>query len=1404
MNKTLRWPLLALLALLLGQVRAAEVLIDFNAMNLPTSSQDSHDGDIIETWTYTQDGITVSVSPAAEGVNNANRFWGTNGGPQLRCYSGSFTISSDEAMSHIVFNATKLDVTPSAGAVNGKEWTGDATQVVFTVNANTQINSITVTTGGGGEEPPLPQPDEDILNVTFLTDFGGFTVDEGQLPQGIDHVWVQDPQYGAKASAYVEGVRYATEAWLISPEVDLSNYKNVTLAFEHTGKYFSNMQQEAVLKARASGGEWQVVTIPTYMTGQDWKFVEAVVDLSAFEGKKMQFAFIYTSTEQSAATWEVKNLKVTGEKATPQVETPWRDIEVNLTGSLVNNDEKVEGTNIRFGVIINEDGTQQRVAADDPGANIVVDGIWHDDSHGWTKTTATVKVPGDVKIGIGNCQYGSATVTVKNANGEEVLAFNVPAENNCWHQDRVNNITYGTYSGGATTLTIYNATYMPFISVQAVKTDLENEAVTATFPYNLGTPDQKANFGEAEEFFLTSKVTLGSNLNYFGSRAHNDITLTQINPTEQQSAPDESNAIKFLIRPYPGLTFTPSKVTLKANRWGTDGGKIDIAWVSPNGDKLVLAEGETPNRNNNGEGPSVYSFELSGATAGEGECGLQLNLYSLANNKQYGFADIVIEGTLNGKKQEIPILSSFVANGVTYDVEKTFAISGDDYVATIELSKKETMISAANPVSDVVAKEGTVGTIIYEGDNTGCVVTIPVTHNNITMKWVANFVQKPDFTLTYYDVDGTTVLGTQTIEKDAPIEQFDVDASKVTVAEGSAFRGWAAALSGSGNRKYKIGDAFTENTNLFALVTRIEQATTTARYDYDLTDMYFDPADHEMLDMEGSGYWHDKQHGWAFAGGDKVKLTMAGKGYVKIGLCQYSASGDLTLTAPDGSTVVGSVSAKASSDGASTTLQYDGAQGGGELTLTFPSGATYIHNISIVNMSDNPYTQVEGTNLYIVKLGETDTENGSNLLTMLELANGLQGTDRQVIFLPDATYDLGETVLTTISRSNLSLVGQSMEGTIIKNAPDRAIEGIGTTATILNTSSNLYLQDLTLQNALDYYGAGAAGQVGGRAVCLQDKGQRTISKNVRMLSYQDTYYSNSNSQFYWETSELHGCVDFLCGGGDVFYDRCLLVAESRSATGKSGEATLTAPYIDASNHYGYVFNQCTVENKAAKFNFGRAWGGVSRLAFLNTTLNQPTEISATRFTPQGMNVVADRFVEYRSVDPEGNVVSPESNIVKFVKDKDVNEMETILTAEQAAEYTIDKVFTNWTPQEATVQAVVNNLKVEGGVVTWEASSDATLFAIFVDNHLKAVTTDRSYNVSGIDGNITVRAANAMGGFGIAYDPTGIELVEVSGDDVVNTTYYSIDGMRTSESARGIIIRVQTLKSGKTVTTKLVK
>ena len=736
-------------------------------------------------------------------------------------------------------------------------------------------------------------------------------------------------------------------------------------------------------------------------------------------------------------------------------------------------------------------------------------------------------------------------------------------------------------------------------------------------------------------------------------------------------------------------------------------------------------------------------------TPAEGECGLQVNLYSLGDTKQVGFADIVIEGTLTGEKQEIPILASFKANGINYNVDDIFEIVGDDYVANIELFKADKMINSTNPLTDIVATAGTVGEVTYIGDDEKTVVTIPVSHNNITMKWIANFVRKPFYTLTYIDTDGKTVIGTQQVEKDAAIGAFEFDGTKVTVASGYAFRGWATANSGSTAIKYTTKSSFSGNTNLYAYTTPIEVATPTARFDYDLRMENFDPADHEMLTFEGTGYWHDKQHGWAFQKGDKIKLELAGKGYIKLSLCQYSGDGELKLLAPDGTTVLGTTANKVSSDGANATIQYDGAQGAGILTLEIPA-VSYIHNISIRNQAEDPYTHADGSDIFVVKRGATDVESGKNLLSMLELANGFSGTDRKIIFLPNGIYDLEETVLTAISRNNISLIGESMEGTIIKNAPDISIEGIGTTATLLNTSTGLYMQDLTLQNALDYYGAQRAGLAGGRAVCLQDKGRQTICKNVKMLSYQDTYYSNANNQFYWEDSEIHGTVDYLCGGGDVYYNGCTFVNESRSAEGKTGSDVITAPYTDASNKFGYVFNNCTIENHAASFSLGRAWGGNSTSVWLNTTINQPKEIIDTRFTLAGMNVAAYKFKEYNSMDTEGNVVSPASLVETFTKDSQKYTYDIILSDEEAAEFTLDKVFTNWAPNEIAKQAIAPAfVKLEGTNLTWEDNKTSKIWAVLKNGSVIDFVDAPSYTVDDATAEYAIRAANTMGGLSSA-------------------------------------------------------
>ena len=169
--------------------------------------------------------------------------------------------------------------------------------------------------------------------------------------------------------------------------------------------------------------------------------------------------------------------------------------------------------------------------------------------------------------------------------------------------------------------------------------------------------------------------------------------------------------------------------------------------------------------------------------------------------------------------------------------------------------------------------------------------------------------------------------------------------------------------------------------------------------------------------------------------------------------------------------------------------------------------------------------------------------NAQSLLNAISKANELnasQDAPQLYILIPDGLYDLGERVLTRLTGHHVALVGQSMTGTVIQNKPDIKNEGLSKTAVIQNRGTENYFQDLTLKNALDYYAAGAAG----RAATLHDKGTHTVCNRVRLLSYQDTYYSdNDQCQLYFQDSEIHGTVDFICGDGDVWFERCRLVTE---------------------------------------------------------------------------------------------------------------------------------------------------------------------------------------------------------------------------------------------------------------------
>lgn len=767
-------------------------------------------------------------------------------------------------------------------------------------------------------------------------------------------------------------------------------------------------------------------------------------------------------------------------------------------------------------------------------------------------------------------------------------------------------------------------------------------------------------------------------------------------------------------------------------------------------------------------------------------CQIKFENFALGQNAYV--TDLAIYGNVDMSKT--PMLGSFAVNGKAYQAADLFEENAEGkQIATILVSKKAKLITESNPLTDLVTANGTIKSTTYtttgEGANQKTVATIVVEANGDEVTYELTVGFKPDFTLTYYNIDGKTVIGTQAVEQDAEIEAFvEGVENKVTVADGKKFRGWSTSMK-QDEKKFTTSSVITSDAALYALVTDVETANATARYDYNFTKEGFDINDHEAISVE-NGKWHDTTHGWVFESNGKIKVLMGGKGYIKMNLCQYSKTGKITLLDPKGNEV-SSIDAKATKDGNFGILQNESTESG-EYTLTFEGGDTYIHSLSIVNMTNPAFAQ--NGNWMEVKAGDAQ-----GFMTALEIANGnnaAANATRTFIFLPNGTYDLGDKCLTTISGNNISIIGENMDKTIIVNKPE--VEGIGVTATLFNTSTGLYMQDLTLKNAYPF------DKSTGRAVCLQDKGTQTICKNVKMLSYQDTYYSNNNKGlYYFENSDIHGIVDFICGGGDVFFNKCTLTLEP----GKG--SYITAPYTDGSD-YGYVFDGCKIVGSATdSFTFGRSWGGTAKCAFLNTILdkNAAANIASTRWTTGGMNVVAKNFFEYNTVDENGKVISPAENIVKFTKDKEVSEYNTIITAEKAAEFSLDKVFTNWKPADLAAQKSASAATESNGKLAWEG--DAQMYIVLKDGKFFAMTTEKSLDLAGATGSWSVRAANEMGGFGqMTSIVTGIKNIASAKDAAtVSTAIFSVSGAQQNSLQKGINIVVKTLADGSKKTEKVI-
>lgn len=221
----------------------------------------------------------------------------------------SFTHTISDASifekgTNVSFNA-KLSINSGKPVVT----VGNATISNWTEKPGGDIN---VDFDGGTQ----PGGETVVLDESFATGMGQFTTENITLPEGGSYVWkegkYQETTY-IKAGAFINDAAREADSRLVSPTLDLTTATTATLTFDHAYNHYKkadNHESELTLEVKEENGDWTPIVIPNFNDGSTWTYVSNTIDLSAYAGKKMQFAFHYKSTTTNALGWQITKVKV--------------------------------------------------------------------------------------------------------------------------------------------------------------------------------------------------------------------------------------------------------------------------------------------------------------------------------------------------------------------------------------------------------------------------------------------------------------------------------------------------------------------------------------------------------------------------------------------------------------------------------------------------------------------------------------------------------------------------------------------------------------------------------------------------------------------------------------------------------------------------------------------------------------------------------------------------------------------------------------------------------------------------------------------------------------------------------------------------------------------------------------
>lgn len=1041
----------------------------------------------------------------------------------------------------------------------------------------------------------------------------------------------------------------------------------------------------------------------------------------------------------------------------------WKDIKIDLTnGNLLTSDEITNKTLVKFGVAIADDGTATRVAADDASAAIVLNGKYHSDEHGWGNFSATVAVEGNVKISMGTCAWGG-DVIVTNTDGTQVATFNTN-NGTCYHNNKTANIASTTYKGDATTLTISGGAYTPYIAVEKVTNEIFSFKVTATENINLTAKkatdisDYATIFGGTVKVFNNRSndaqmITSSSSINLSGSGGSRiEITLANQNTLQEGDVITVSTSkgingpeIVFTGSAKSKTNLVDNKYTVSASEAGKNvlyiyrGEKLENAYQQVTGVTITRPSKE----------PALTSLTIGGSNI---LTSLESTSYTYEVASYDNLPQIAAKANDNG------------------EVEITQASADNNYKATVVLKNKTTQ--------EIVATY----TIIYK--------KISV----ITGKQFTWYVS--DGTTTSLS-DGTDYKYIRTSESN---QSFAIK-GKSKVGGDSRFKAsegenntWALVVPSNAivekveftncsENYYQNPDATSNITTTFNVASEGATVTTTDANGNVLEYLSKGQTITSTIANHQAGtpitFYADGGRQLAFStiniyysitDNGSLSLTKQsindGATVERNGNIVFSFDNDVTLV--DGASVkVNGNNVRTVANGAHITAYFWGLAYNSENTVTLAAnsvtdgfGNKYDKEISFkVNVGSKQAVNMKTYDYVVSNAEELDAA-----IAELATTNKTATAEHKTVFLKNGKYTYGTLTgnyqhnVSLDKIYNVSLIGESKDGVLIEGTTD------GITSSTLHLGDNgtgKYLQDLTIRNNYDF----RATAFKGVSVAVTG-GNKTIMKNVAMQSSQDTYVTGKRT--YLEDCDIYGITDFICGGGDIFFEHCNLILGNKSGN------VIVAPNTDAATQWGYVLNNCTVkaDDGATKvtdksWNLGRPWQNEPRAYFLYTKMN--VLCSDAGWTT--MSNLPTHFYEYKSVDKNGKEIDLST---RKNSPTSTNKYTPVLTDAEAVEFTAHNVIGGndaWDVAAYTKQvtAPVELTAASNGKLTWNKVEDALLYAIFKDGKYIANTTACEYNATE-NGTYTVRAANEMGGLGEAS-----EAVEVN---IVITAKLSAGGMGT--------------------------